>query len=449
MVTVQPTTSIFWAPANPTAGHAMLFRPPVFWLVGFLWLIVSAVLGAVLLLGMTTGWSPPSGLRLVHVHAALVGGVAQIMLGAILAFISPLLTTGGSRSTSHPVLFAAMNGGALGMVAGFAARDYLLVGIAGSIILLVFASVFADVVRSSRASLISPPLNIWFYGIALAALFFGLGIGEAIALRWWPLTGIGQGRLAHIHLNLLGFVTLTIVGTMHQLFPTVLNRPLHSPRLARWTFWLFPGGIGLLVAGFTLSHVVLQICAGFVLLAGSGLYGYNMLRTWSGAVDSRSTASDHLLMATFFLVMSIVAGLLVAINVLWTPPAVPFGTLHLVAYTHLALVGFILQTIMGALSHLLPITLAAGRVKSNKKRAPYFAELTALVERWRTVQIGALSVGTMGLTLLAALVWQLPLTSPMVQAATWLSIGLLLFSLALFSVKLLLLFFRQPAESLS
>ena len=424
----------------------MSFRPPLFWLTGLLWLMLSSLAGAAMLLTTTAGWSLPPGLRLVHVHAALVGGVAQIILGALLTFVSPLLLTGGSRSDSHLVLFTAHNAGTIGLVTGFALRDYTLIGLAGLVVLFVFLSVFLDMVRQSRQSLNSPPLNILFYGCALVALFLGLGIGEAIAFRKWPVTLTGQGRLAHIHLNLIGFVTLTIVGTMHNLFPTVLHTPLHSPRLARLTFCLLPIGVLGLITGFLLSNVPAELAAGVVLLTGSALYGYNMLLTWVKAGRSRTAASDHLMMATFFLVTTVVAGLLVAVNAWWDPPVVPFGTLHLVAYTHLALIGFILQTILGALSHLFPITLAVGRVKSNKKRGPYLTQLTTIVERWRVIQIGALSLGTMGLALIAALVWQFPLTSVPVQLATWISIGLLLFSLGLFVVKVTLLFSRQPDE---
>jgi len=422
----------------------MSFRPPLFWLIGLLWLMLSSLAGAAMLLTTTTGWTLPPGLRLVHVHGALVGGVAQIILGALLTFVSPLLLTGGSRSDSHLVLFTAHNAGTIGLVTGFALRDYTVVGIAGLIVLLVFLSVFMDMVKQSRQSLISPPLNIWFYGCALVALFVGLGIGEAIALRRWPVTLTGQGRLAHIHLNLIGFVTLTIVGTMHNLFPTVLQTPLHSPRLARLTFWLFPTGILGLITGFLYSNVPAEIGAGVVLLMAAALYGYNMLLTWMRAGRSRSAAGDHLMMATFFLVATVVAGLLVAVNARWDPPAVPFGSLHLMAYTHLALIGFILQTIMGALSHLLPITLAVGRVKSNKKRGAYLTQLTTIIERWRAIQIGALGLGTMGLALVAALVWQFPLISVPVRLATWISIVLLLFSLGLFSVKVALLVTHSP-----
>ncbi|MGH9196010.1 MAG: hypothetical protein ACRD1T_09750, partial [Acidimicrobiia bacterium] len=302
----------------------------------------------------------------------------------------------------------------------------------------------SDALRQSRSSLISPPLNLWFYGIALIALLAGLSVGLAMAFRLFPVTFLGPGRLAHIHLNLLGFITLTIIGTMHNLFPTVLNTRLHSPRLARLTFFILPSGVIGLVTGFLLSNFWVQIGAGAILFAGVLLYSYNIVRTWMDAGRPSTIAADHFLLATLFLVLALPTGILVSVNVLWDPPSVPFGRLHLVAYTHLALIGFILQTIFGALSHLLPMSLAVGRVPSNKKRAPYLATLTAIAERWRVVQVATLTLGTIGLALVAALVWQYSLGSAVVQIASWTTAALLFIGVGLFGAKIGLLLAQRP-----
>src|SRR5207249_213591 len=161
---------------------------------------------------------------------------------------------------------------------------------------------------------------------------------------------------------------------------------------------------------------------------------------WVKAGRPRTTVSDHLTQGTVFLVICVVTGLLVELNCLWPTPNmqsyVPFGKLHLVAYTHLAMVGFILHTVFGVLSHLLPTTLAVERARSNKSRGPYLEELTGIVEQWRPVQVGALSLGTVGLVLVATLVWQFNLTSLPVHVATWASIGLLVLSLTLLPGKI-------------
>ena len=426
---------------------ARLFRPPVFLLTGLAWLIASSLLGLILFLATIRGIALPPMLRLLHVHAALVGGVAQMILGAMLALVPPLLMTGRDRPNAHPVLFALMNGGTIGVLVGFWVQDYTIVGISGALIVVAFLSLATDALRQVRTSLVSPPLNLWFYGTAVLALLAGLGFGESMAFRTIPLPFLGQGRLAHIHLNLLGFATLSIIGTMHNLFPTVLNAGLYSPRLARLTYLILPVGILLLVTGFLLSNLWAQIGAGAVVLTAVVMYGYNMLRTWLGSGRPSSIASDHFLLATLFLLLVVLTGILVAINFLWDPSGVPFGRLHLVGYTHLALIGFILQTIFGALSYLLPIILAVSRVPSSKKRGPYLAQLTSIVERWRILQVGALTLGTTGLAVVAALVWNYNLHSTVVQVASWMTAGLLFAGIGIFGAKMGLLLIHHPSPS--
>jgi len=382
--------------------------------------------------------------RLVHVHAALVGGVAQMILGGFLAFIPPLLMTGQQRD-SHPVLFAAINAGAIGMLVGFWLQQYVVVGIAGFLVVGAFLWIAHNAWTQARKSLNSPPLNLWYYAVALFALVGGLACGETMAFGL-SQQSYGYVRLAHIHLNLLGFVTLAIVGTMHNLLPTVLNQSLSSPLLARIVLLLMPLGVALLIGGFMNSSVPIEIAAGGILLIGASLYAINLFRTWMASAHKGNAASDHLLLGTFFLLFTIILGILVGANSLATPPVMPYGTLHLIAYTHMMLVGFVVNTIMGALSHLITITLAISRVPSKKKRGAYLNHLTAIMDRWRTVQIGGLSLGTMGLGLLASLTWNVPLSSPYIQVTMWICFALLLSSLVLFSGKLAHVMAAQPSE---
>lgn len=419
-------------------------RPLTFLLTGFAWLLLSSVLGLAILVGLVQGTPLPSWLRLIHVHGALVGGVAQIIMGAMLAFIPPLLMTGRKRPDAHPILFAVVNGGALVMALGFGSQDFRIVAAGGLFVLGAFLSIAGDAWRQTRQSLNSPPLNLLFYGLALFALFGGLAVGIGMAFRFIDMSWYGHARLVHIHLNLIGFITLVIVGTTHNLLPTILQNSLYSPRLARTVFLLLPMSIAILVAGFSASSLKTEILAGILLTIGAGLYAFNLFATWWTSNRPGNAASDHLLVATFFLVLAMGMGVLVGVNYLWDAPVFPIGTLHLVAYTHMALVGFVLQTILGALSHLVPMTLAVSRVESNKKRGPYLEQLTTIIDRWRAVQVGGLSFGTLGLAVIASLTWNFPLTSGYIQAATWTCFGLLLSSLTIFCVKLATLLGKQP-----
>jgi hypothetical protein len=422
--------------------------PLAFLLTGFAWLVLSSLVGLAILIGLVRGTPFPRWVPLAHVHAALVGGVAQMILGAFLVFIPPLLMTGQKRGTSHPVLFLAVNLGTVGMLSGFWLRNLIVVGAAGLLVVAAFLWIARDAWTQARRSVNSPPLNLLFYALALLALFGGLACGEAMAFGSFDLPP-GHVRLAHIHLNLLGFITLAIVGTMHNLLPTVLSTPLHSPPLARAVFVLFPLGVVVLVWGFLNSSVPVELAAGGILLAAVTIYAVNLFRTWLASTQQGTAASDHLLIGTFFLLVTIVLGILVGANSLTNPPRIPYGSLHLMAYTHMALIGFVLQTIMGALSHLVPITLAVSRVPSNKKRGAYLGQLTAIVDRWRTIQVAGLSLGTMGLALLASLTWNFPLSSPSVQIAAWTCFALLLASVIIFSAKLVMVLGARPEVAVS
>ncbi len=422
-------------------------RPLTFLLTGFSWLMLASLVGLAILVGLVRGTPLPHWIRHAHVHAALVGGVTQMILGALLIFISPLLLTGRTQRESHPLLFITINGSAMGMVVGFGLHNYTVIGVSGFFVIASFLWIARDTWLQVRQSLNAPPLNLWYYALAVLALFAGLACGETMAFAW-AQQSFGYIRLAHIHLNILGFITLAIIGTMHNLLPTVLNAPLSSPRLARVAMWLFPLGLTVLITGFMNSWVAIEMAGGSVLILGGTLYASNLFTTWLRSNHQGSAASDHLLVATFFLVLTLVLGVLVAANNLTAAPVMPFGSLHLVAYTHMALIGFILQTIVGALSHLVPVTLAVRRVPSPKKRGPYLEHLTNVINRWRTLQVASLSMGTMGLALLASLTWNVPLSSPYIQSAMWASCGLLLIGLTVFSVKLVTLLWTDPEETM-
>lgn len=419
--------------------------PLLFLLTGLAWLVVASLIGMASFLGVVRGTPLPTWIRLLHAHGALVGGVAQLILGGMLTFIPTLLMTGQKRSDSHPILYLAINGGTIGLLIGFGLRNNAIAGTAGLLIIGAFLSVSADAIRQAKASLNSPPLNLWFYGVSLASLLVGLVLGVGMAFGFFP-GWYGHARLSHLHLNVLGFVTLTIIGTMHNLLPAVLQTPLHSPQLARIVFVLWPAGLLVLIGGFSQSSLRIEIAGGGILVVVSAAYAYNLFKTWLNSSTQGNAASDHLLVATCFLVLAVIMGVLVGVNSLWNPPALPFGTLHLVAYTHMALVGFILQTIFGALSHLIPVALTVRRVASHKKQSPYLDELSRIVNRWRAIQIGSLTLGTMGLALVASLTWSLPMNSPVIQLSAWISFGLFLVSLTLFATKVGHLLGKQPAE---
>lgn len=418
--------------------------PIVFLLTGFSWLVLASILGLAILIGLVHGTPLPPWVRLIHVHAALVGGLTQLILGGFLAMIPLPHTNAPARPDSQLPAFLAINVGTVAMLIGFWLHDYRIVGAAG--VLVGIGCVWMARVAWSRSNQHAlSNWNRWYYIAAFVALLGGLVCGEALAFSLMPQSH-GYMRLAHIHLGLLGFMTMVVMGAIVILLPTVLKRSGPSRTLNQPVMILIPLGVATLIGGFLNASVPIELAAGGLLFAGGVLHVVNLFRTWMGSPDNGNAASDHLLVGTFFLLFTIVLGILVGVNSLSSPPVMPFGTLHLIAYTHMALLGFMLQTSMGVLSHLIPVALATSRVPNSKKHGPYLEWLDTIMDRWRTIQIGGLSLGTMGLGILASLTWNVPLGSMYIRTMTWICFGLLLSSLILFSVKLVLLLGLHPKD---
>jgi hypothetical protein len=419
-----------------------LGSPLSFLLTGWGWLLLTSLVGVGTFLGIVRGSPLPPGLRLLHVHGAIVGGLLQMMTGLALAAIE--LANHETKRSKHRGLFIGLNLAVLGLVAGSWLHESNLAIAAGLLLAALFIPMARGMVTALRTCPGWTPLSAFFIGIALAGPFGSLVLGGLLAGAWFP-TWHGMLRLGHLHAGLLLFLTLGTVGTIQLALPPLLSRPPRDAGLEQIVLLLLPAGAAGLLTGFLLSSVHIQLVAGGCLLITLAFSGVNLFRTWSQAGQPGSAATDHLMTAIFFLLIMTLIGMAVGINVLWTPPVMPYGTLHLVAYTHQAFIGFLLQAIVGGLSYALPALLAAQRVTSHKKRTAYRESLDRIMNRWRALQVSTLSFGTLGLVLVAAITWNLPLSSPWVHTATWVSLGLLLSHLTLMTMKITNVLGTHPA----
>lgn len=407
---------------------------------GLIWLVGASLLGLAIFIGIVRGTPLPGSLRLIHVHAALVGGVLQLLVGALLtrrAGAAP----GGLDSR---VLFFAYNAATIGLLAGFTLHDSRIAGWAGLALAVIVAVVGREVWRFLRDEQ-EDALSRFYTIFTLVSLLAGLAIGIALAFHWVP-TWRGHARLLHIQFTVLAFLTLTFIGLLQRWVPALLEQPAHRSGVDLAVLLVLPAGTAGLLTGFWLSSVPVQLAAGSLFFLGVSLHTYNQMRTWLQAGQPGGSASDHLLASNGFLLLTAALGLAVGVNVLWSTPILPYGTLHLIAYTHVAFIGFILQGAIGGLSMALPLWLSA-QVPSSKKRGPYLAHLTGIMNHWRALQLFSLSIGTLGLCVVASLTWTMPLGSSLIHALAWGSVALLATGLALFCGKTAqVLTFRPGAE---
>jgi nitrite reductase (NO-forming) len=179
-----------------------------------------------------------------------------------------------------------------------------------------------------------------------------------------------QGRLllAHQVVNVLGFVGLTVCATLVTLWPTVL-RTRTDPLLARIHAAAFLA-MGAAVLGALVCAMLDSRIGGTVALA---VYAAGLVSILVGLVRTavRSARGPHRAPLAWFPILSIGAGVLwltgtvVAFAVMWWQHGgLPEAGAQLAEDAHALtvpiVVGFLLQVLLGAMSHLLPVTMGGG-----------------------------------------------------------------------------------------
>jgi cbb3-type cytochrome oxidase subunit 1 len=91
---------------------------------------------------------------------------------------------------------------------------------------------------------------------------------------------VGRLRVAHAHVNLLGWVSMFIYGVAYHVLPRFTGRPLHSPRLADLHVVMANAGLVGLAVGFAVWGAGPVVALFGAVEAVSGLlFVYNVART--------------------------------------------------------------------------------------------------------------------------------------------------------------------------
>ncbi len=128
----------------------------------------------------------------------------------------------------------------------------------------------------------------WFVKAFLKASVAWLGVGVTLGVGMAVHPAWIIYRPAHVHMNLLGFVTMMIYGVAYHVIPRFTGHQLHARRLAGIQWWLANVGLLLMVTGFCLAPhgspaAPLALGTGGVLSAiAAYCFVYNVWRTIDG-----------------------------------------------------------------------------------------------------------------------------------------------------------------------
>jgi nitrite reductase (NO-forming) len=319
-------------------------------------------------------------------HLVLLGAVSNAIVVWSEYFAAALLHTAPAGERAALARTVALNAGIVAVLVGVPSGQSALAaagaGLAGVVVLVHGLGLAGRVGRALQGRLSG---TVWFYVAAGAALLAGMGMGL------WLAGGVAGSadaylalRLAHAHLNVLGWVGLTVIGTQFTLWPTVLRTRM-LPGLERAVRWSLPPlvvGLAVAAAGLAVRHQPTALAGLVVYAAGLGVALVPFLRT--ARQRPPRTAASWMLGAGMAWLVVAVAGDLVALaggsNVADLDGRVGRLVPAVVA-------GFALQTLTGALSYLLPVVFGRGAWGNRR--------LTGILELAWPARVGAVNLGVL------------------------------------------------------
>jgi len=319
---------------SPSRSH---FLPAALAAVTAVGILVALASSAI-----TTGWPPAA-----FWHLVFASGAMPLVFGAMIYFTPVLTRTQEAPRTLMTTPLMALAAG-LAIIGWFAHGIEALRDAApwlglGAVVGLAYW------MRQRKRSCLGPPHPcLAWYLSALLCLALGL-IAVGISALWPHLAQ--PLRAFHLHINTLGFLGLTAIGTLQVLLPTVVGQPdpAAAKRLRRDLPWSLVGAVGIALGAAV--WLPLAITAALA-------YAWPLLRL---ANDARRTFGARLIGAGHVapLLLAAISGL--ALLML-------HGIAHGAGITHprdalpLFLVAFLLPLLSGAVAQLLPVWL--------KPRAP-------------------------------------------------------------------------------
>ena len=301
--------------------------------IGLFFLLIVSLMGIAL-------WASDFP-RPFYIHGLFAVAALPLMWAAILHFV-PVLTRsrGVDRGLGALPWFGMISGFVLlAVFAGLLPRHTMLwsammVG-AGAFVLAGW------IVRRSRAALGKPHPGVRWYVAALVCLMVGMvaAFGMVFDASRYPL----WYRL-HLHLNLFGWIGLTILGTLPVLLPTSLQKfePNATFRLQIGLPWAVFGVFGIAL-GAALRQPLLG-GLGTLILMGLLLTHWRAWFGLAGAPWRWPGQAVSLWLGSAFLMLLLPVGVIHAAGGLG-------GGVLLPAFA----VGFLLPTVLGALAQLLPV----------------------------------------------------------------------------------------------
>lgn len=304
----------------------------LFALVAVAWAIVVLIRGG--------SWWGPS-------HAFLAGTVLLAISGAAQMFTITWAAAPAPSRTLATFQRWAVAGGTAVVLVGVTNRIEPLTWLGASSVAAGLAALTVSIVGAVRRSLLRRfDLSARFYMTAFVSGVAGVGLGATLG------TGsagdlVVSARLVHSHLNLLGLIGLTIIGTIPTFLPTTAHHRAVSGRESVVAWWLGLAGVLAIASG--LWGPAALVGMGNLLIAASALLMLTgiVTRLWDKGSE-RLPFVQVTLGVVWLSAWAIIDG----VGILQTGTSPVFGR-----WAGAAVIAGVGQVLAGSLAYIVPVLL--------------------------------------------------------------------------------------------
>ncbi|HYQ73589.1 multicopper oxidase domain-containing protein [Cellulomonas sp.] len=306
-------------------------------------------------------WAPASGWLMVHL--LLLGAASTAILVWSQHFADTLIRRAAPRRALL-VRLAVHTGGALLVVAGVVGRWTPAVVLGGALVAGAAVDQAVRIARQSRGGLPTRFGHLARYYVAAGALLVP-GVACGVLMARFPVGPELHGRLAvaHVALSVLGWIGVTVAGTLVVLWPTVLHVRIDDPteRAARRALPVLVAGVLVLAAGALAGVPAAAGLGAAVVVAGIGLLAVPLARLVRGARAGTFAVLSLAAAVAWWVGSTVALGVRVVAAPSWEAAAAGVSAL-----TPALVVGFAAQVLVGSLSQLLPVVLGGGPAVSRE-----------------------------------------------------------------------------------
>lgn len=359
-----------------TIARRAIAMAGVFAVVALLWAAVVLIRGG-------SWWGP--------LHAFLAGTVLLAISGASQMFTITWSASPAPRSSTAALQRWLVAAGVAAVLIGVTAKIPSLVWVGATSVAGGLLTLASSIVGAIRRSLLRRfDLSARFYLTAFACGTVGVILGAVLGSGAMD-EAFSTIRLVHSHLNLIGLVGFTIIGTIPTFLPTVAHHRAVSGNEARLAWWLCVMAAALITSGVALSSAVVGLGTVFAGLAGALVLGGVLWRIWS-----KGRQDLPFLQITAGVVWLIAWAFVDGVTLLRGVPATPFS-----AWTTAAVFAGVGQVLLGSLAYLVPVLLGPppGARLRRLQRRPAVPLLLA------NVAGVALVAGSAAIAITATAVW--------------------------------------------